>query len=138
MVVLGWHDESAVLPRSARNGAGPARVTYRTGWVGDAQNDDITSIGPVTARVDVALHAVVMEAYVHGVSIRKVDDLVAARPTASRAIGQASDGDIGLLEVRRAVAEDAGHRGGVRCPSAGSFTVHVDAVEDTAWAGGPA
>ena len=29
-------------------------------------------------RVDVALHAVVMEAYVHGVSTRKVDDLVAA------------------------------------------------------------
>ena len=29
-------------------------------------------------RVDVALHAVIMEAYVHGVSTRKVDDLVAA------------------------------------------------------------
>ena len=29
-------------------------------------------------RVDVALHAVVMEAYVHGVSTRKVDDLVVA------------------------------------------------------------
>ena len=29
-------------------------------------------------RVDIALHAVVMEAYVHGVSTRKVDDLVAA------------------------------------------------------------
>jgi len=29
-------------------------------------------------RVDVALHAVVMEAYVHGVSTRKVDDLVTA------------------------------------------------------------
>jgi putative transposase len=29
-------------------------------------------------RIDVALHAVVMEAYVHGVSIRKLDDLVAA------------------------------------------------------------
>jgi putative transposase len=29
-------------------------------------------------RVDAALHAVVMEAYVHGVSTRKVDDLVAA------------------------------------------------------------
>lgn len=29
-------------------------------------------------RVDVALHAVVMEAYVHGVSTRKVDDLVSA------------------------------------------------------------
>jgi len=31
-------------------------------------------------RVDVALHAVVMEAYVHGVSTRKVDDLVTAVP----------------------------------------------------------
>jgi len=29
-------------------------------------------------RIDVALHAVVMEAYVHGVSTRKVDDLVTA------------------------------------------------------------
>jgi len=29
-------------------------------------------------RVDVALHAVIMEAYVHGVSTRKVDDLVTA------------------------------------------------------------
>jgi len=29
-------------------------------------------------RIDVALHAVVMEAYVHGVSTRKVDDLVVA------------------------------------------------------------
>jgi len=29
-------------------------------------------------RIDVALHAVIMEAYVHGVSTRKVDDLVAA------------------------------------------------------------
>src|SRR5659263_278991 len=29
-------------------------------------------------RIDVALYAVVMEAYVHGVSTRKVDDLVAA------------------------------------------------------------
>ncbi len=29
-------------------------------------------------RIDQALHAVIMEAYVHGVSTRKVDDLVAA------------------------------------------------------------
>lgn len=29
-------------------------------------------------RIDVALHSVIMEAYVHGVSTRKVDDLVAA------------------------------------------------------------
>jgi len=29
-------------------------------------------------RVDVALHAVIMESYVHGVSTRKVDDLVTA------------------------------------------------------------
>jgi len=29
-------------------------------------------------RIDVALHAVIMEAYVHGTSTRKVDDLVAA------------------------------------------------------------
>ncbi len=29
-------------------------------------------------RIDVAMHAVVMEAYVHGVSTRKVDDVVTA------------------------------------------------------------
>ena len=29
-------------------------------------------------RIDQALHAVIMEAYVHGVSTRNVDDLVAA------------------------------------------------------------
>src|SRR5665811_1111838 len=34
-------------------------------------------------RIDVALHAVVMEAYVHGVSTRKVDDLVDALGVAS-------------------------------------------------------
>jgi putative transposase len=34
-------------------------------------------------RIDVALHAVIMEAYVHGTSTRKVDDLVAAMGTGS-------------------------------------------------------
>src|SRR5664280_1756783 len=51
-------------------------------------------------RIDVALHAVVMEAYVHGVSTRKVDDLVAA-------LG-AESGDLqepGLEDLR-----GAGHR----------------------------
>jgi transposase-like protein len=34
-------------------------------------------------RIDKALHAVIMEAYVHGVSTRSVDDLVAAMGVAS-------------------------------------------------------
>ena len=38
-------------------------------------------------RIDVALHAVVMEAYVHGVSTRKVDDLVTALDTDVSAMG---------------------------------------------------
>ena len=47
-------------------------------------------------RIDVALHAVVMEAYVHGVSTRKVDDLVAA-------LG--ADSGISKSEVSRICAE---------------------------------
>ena len=53
-------------------------------------------------RIDVALHAVVMEAYVHGVSTRKVDDLVAAMG-ADTGISKSR----GVADLRR-----PGHRGG--------------------------
>ena len=47
-------------------------------------------------RIDVALHAVVMEAYVHGVSTRKVDDLV---------IALGAESGISKSEVSRICAE---------------------------------
>ena len=47
-------------------------------------------------RIDVALHAVVMEAYVHGVSTRKVDDLVTA---------MGAEAGISKSEVSRICAE---------------------------------
>jgi putative transposase len=76
-----------------------ARTTYRNGTRDKTTRDKTvsTTSGDLTVkiaktrtgsffpslltprrRIDVALHAVVMEAYVHGVSTRKVDDLVAA------------------------------------------------------------
>jgi putative transposase len=84
---------------SAHIGAGrhersPARTTQRNGSrdkVVSSTAGDLTVRIPKTRtgsffpslltprrRIDQALHAVVMEAYVHGVSTRKVDDLVAA------------------------------------------------------------
>jgi transposase-like protein len=72
----------------------PARVTHRNGYrdrlVSTAAGDVELRIPKLRAgsffpsllerrrRIDQALFAVVMEAYVHGVSTRKVDDLVAA------------------------------------------------------------
>jgi len=47
-------------------------------------------------RIDVALHAVVMEAYVHGASTRKVDDLV---------IALGAESGISKSEVSRICAE---------------------------------
>src|ERR1035437_9125444 len=72
----------------------PARTTQRNGTrektVSTTAGDLMVKIPKLRAgsffpsllaprrRIDVALYAVVMEAYVHGVSTRKVDDLVAA------------------------------------------------------------
>jgi putative transposase len=72
----------------------PSRTTQRNGTrektVSTAAGDLMVKIPKLRAgsffpsllaprrRIDVALYAVVMEAYVHGVSTRKVDDLVAA------------------------------------------------------------
>ena len=84
---------------TARIGAGPhersdTRITQRNGTrekIVSTTSGDLTvkiaktrtgsffpSLLAPRRRIDVALHAVVMEAYVHGVSTRKVDDLVAA------------------------------------------------------------
>jgi putative transposase len=79
---------------AARHERTPARTTQRNG---SRERLVTTTAGDVTVgipklrtgsffpsllqprrRVDKALHAVICEAYVHGVSTRKVDDLVAA------------------------------------------------------------
>lgn len=65
-----------------RNGHRPKTVSTTAGDI----EVQIPSCGPVRSsvafgqrrRIDKALHAVIMEAYVHGVSTRSVDDLVAA------------------------------------------------------------
>ena len=63
------------------------------------------------AAIDVALHAVVMEAYVHGVSTRKVDDLVAALGV---------DTGISKSEVSRICAGLDEQVAALRHPAAGS------------------
>jgi putative transposase len=90
----------------------PARVTQRNGYrdrlVATAAGDVELRIPKLRAgsffpsllerrrRIDQALFAVVMEAYVHGVSTRKVDDLVAA---------MGADSGISKSEVSRICAD---------------------------------
>lgn len=68
---------------SVRNGTRPKTVSTTSGDVAvkipklRSGSFFPTLLAP-RRRIDVALHAVVMEAYVHGTSTRKVDDLVAA------------------------------------------------------------
>ena len=66
-----------------RNGSRPRLLATKAGDVNLAipklrQGSFFPSILDRRRRIDTALYAVVMEAYVHGVSTRKVDDLVAA------------------------------------------------------------
>jgi transposase-like protein len=66
-----------------RNGARPRVLTTKAGDVQLAipklrKGSFFPEILAPRRRIDQALHAVVMEAYVHGVSTRSVDDLVAA------------------------------------------------------------
>jgi putative transposase len=66
-----------------RNGHRPRTVSTTSGDLEVAvpklrQGSFFPSLLTPRRRVDVALHAVVMEAFVHGVSTRKVDDLVVA------------------------------------------------------------
>lgn len=62
-----------------RNGHRPKTVSTTSGDV-EVQIPKLRagSFFPSLRRIDKALHAVIMEAYVHGVSTRSVDDLVAA------------------------------------------------------------
>jgi transposase-like protein len=69
--------------RAERNGARPRVLTTKAGDVRLAipklrSGSFFPEILAPRRRIDQALHAVVMEAYVHGVSTRAVDDLVAA------------------------------------------------------------
>ena len=79
------------VPRCmSRTRTGPRNATARTKVVSTTSGDLSVKIAKTRTgsffptllaprrRIDVALHAVVMEAYVHGVSTRKVDDLVVA------------------------------------------------------------
>jgi NAD(P)-dependent dehydrogenase (short-subunit alcohol dehydrogenase family) len=66
-----------------RNGSRPRTLTTKAGDVRLAipklrKGSFFPEILAPRRRIDQALHAVVMEAYVHGVSTRSVDDLVAA------------------------------------------------------------
>ena len=69
--------------RTERNGSRPRVLTTKAGDVPLAipklrSGSFFPEILAPRRRIDQALHAVVMEAYVHGVSTRAVDDLVAA------------------------------------------------------------
>src|SRR5436190_5561570 len=69
--------------RTERNGSRPRVLTTKAGDVPLAipklrAGSFFPEILSPRRRIDQALHAVVMEAYVHGVSTRAVDDLVAA------------------------------------------------------------
>ena len=71
-----------------RNGSRPRLLATKAGDVNLAipklrQGSFFPSILDRRRRIDAALYAVVVEAYVHGVSTRKVDDLVAALGAAS-------------------------------------------------------
>jgi putative transposase len=82
--VIGAAPHERTEDRTAqRNGTRPKTVSTTAGDLTVKipklrQGSFFPSLLEPRRRVDVALHAVVMEAYVHGVSTRKVDDLVAA------------------------------------------------------------
>jgi putative transposase len=75
--------ERTVTRTTRRNGSRPKTLSTKTGDVEVKipklrKGSYFPSILERRRRIDQALHAVVMEAYVHGVSTRKVDDLVQA------------------------------------------------------------
>ncbi len=77
-----------------RNGSRPRTLTATAGdlnlKIPELRNDSFfPALLERRRRVDQALYAVVMEAYLHGVSTRKVDDLV-------KALGA----DTGIFQVR--------------------------------------
>jgi putative transposase len=75
--------ERSITRTTRRNGSRPKQITTKTGDI-DVKIPKLRkgtyfpSFMERRRRIDQALHAVVMEAYVHGVSTRKVDDLVVA------------------------------------------------------------
>jgi putative transposase len=93
--------ERTITRTSRRNGSRPKTLSTKTGDVDVKipklrKGSYFPSILERRRRIDQALHAVVMEAYVHGVSTRKVDDLV-------QALG--ADTGISKSEVSRICAE---------------------------------
>jgi len=90
-----------VTRTTRRNGSRPRTLTTKAGDVGLKipklrKGSFFPSVLERRRRIDQALYAVVMEAYVHGVSTRKVDDLV-------QALG--ADTGISKSEVSRICAE---------------------------------
>jgi putative transposase len=100
--VIGAGPHERTITRTARrNGSRPKTLSTKTGDVDVKipklrKGSYFPSILERRRRIDQALHAVVMEAYVHGVSTRKVDDLV-------QALG--ADTGISKSEVSRICAE---------------------------------
>jgi putative transposase len=93
--------ERTITRTTRRNGSRPKTLSTKTGDVDIKipklrKGSYFPSILERRRRIDQALHAVVMEAYVHGVSTRKVDDLV-------QALG--ADTGISKFEVSRICAE---------------------------------
>lgn len=100
--VIGAEPHERTITRTTRrNGSRSKTLTTKTGDVDIKipklrKGSYFPSILERRRRIDQALHAVVMEAYVHGVSTRKVDDLV-------QALG--ADSGISKSEVSRICAQ---------------------------------
>ncbi len=82
-VIQADRHERSLTRTTQRNGSRPRLLTTKAGDVGLKipklrKGSFFPSVLERRRRIDQALYAVVMEAYVHGVSTRKVDDLVSA------------------------------------------------------------
>ncbi len=82
-VVQAERHERTLTRTNQRNGTRPRLLTTKAGDVELKihklrKGSFFPSVLERRRRIDQALYAVVMEAYVHGVSTRKVDDLVGA------------------------------------------------------------
>ena len=82
-VIQAERHERSLTRTTQRNGSRPRLLTTKAGDVGLKipklrKGSFFPSVFERRRRIDQALYAVVMEAYVHGVSTRKVDDLVSA------------------------------------------------------------
>ena len=82
-VIQAQRHERTLSRTNQRNGSRPRLLTTKAGDVELTipklrKGSFFPSVLTRRRRIDQALYAVVMEAYVHGVSTRKVDDLVAA------------------------------------------------------------